>query len=263
MPSKNVLDLLAVAKIGIITDASAIDRESKELAQHIEDSDKRIQTYLFSEMLHIEDHRNTTRINTFLTRIRQSGARVSAMRSFVEAYFNVRLNPIMMPQASKEQKKAAKDCFDNNGYYPYYVLRDKRSATVLNEKVKAAIQKPWWKHRPEKDDPVYNLTSKVETAMASMWRAALTASEDDTIDADLLRDLTDVCIAHGLTVGKLIPNVKTEELTKKSNVLSVRTAIQSANSNAPVKAEVKTEAEDKDRVVNAPVEVKSRKRKAA
>lgn len=270
MTSKAVFDLLAAAKIAVITDSAALDKVSKDLSQKIIDGDKEIQEYLFSEMLHIEDNRNSTRINTFLTRIRETGARVSAMRSFIEAYFCLKANPAMSSQATKEQKAAAKACFENNGYYPYYVMRDKRNATVFNQKVKDAIAKPWWKHRPEKDDPAYNLTAKIESAVAAMWRAALRAGPEDNIDADFLKDLTDVCVSHGIPVGKLIATVKPDELTKNASVLSARTAIQSANSNLPEdkktpEASAPAPTENKgEKIVKAEVEPrKGRGKKAA
>ena len=256
----NILALLKAASIAVITDAAGIDKESKSLAKAIGTQDKRIQSYLFSEMLHIEEHRNTTRLNTFFTNIRETGARVNAMHSFVQAYLNVRFN-------ADYNKDAGKATFEKDGYFPYYTMRDKRDEKLYETKVTAAIAKPWWKHQPEREVADFDMADKVSSTMQALWRAALTAKKSDKIDASLLHDLTNVCIQHGFDVGKLVPNVPSDKITAATDTLKHLTVIRAENSNITVKADVKapkpeTNAEG-DKVIPASVEKRGRKTKAA
>lgn len=255
----NALALLKVAGISVITVSADIDKESKNLAKAIGTQDKRIAAYLFSEMLHIEEHRNTTRLNTFFTNIRETGARVNAMHSFVQAYFNVRFN-------DQYNKDAGKATFEKDGYFPYYTMRDKRDEKMLETKVTAAIAKPWWKHQPERPVTNFDMSKKIEDVISSLWRAAQSATEGDKLEMDFLNELTTLAVKHGHDFGKLVPTISNEKLTQNVDVRKHLTVIRAEHSNVPGKedkAPAATETKSETPIVQAKVETKGRGKKAA
>lgn len=79
---------------GLLSGA-ALEAEMVALSGAVKEMDARVQLYLVSEIVHIEMHRNATRLNRFFSAIKGSGYRVSAMHAFIQTFANVRINKKM------------------------------------------------------------------------------------------------------------------------------------------------------------------------
>ena len=73
----------------VITDSKLLDKESKLLATQIGSQDNRIWAYLISEIAHIGQHNNPTRLNEFFKKISKAGVRRAAMSAFIQKFGNV------------------------------------------------------------------------------------------------------------------------------------------------------------------------------
>lgn len=73
----------------VITDSKLLDKESKLLARQIGNQDNRIWAYLISEIAHIGQHNNPTRLNEFFKKISKAGVRRAAMSAYVQKFGNV------------------------------------------------------------------------------------------------------------------------------------------------------------------------------
>lgn len=85
-----------VAKVAkapaLFVTTEALSKEMKGIVTAAGKLDDRIQLYLLSEMAHIAQHRNTTRLNEFFAAMKGKGARVTAMSAYVQKFGTVKVD---------------------------------------------------------------------------------------------------------------------------------------------------------------------------
>lgn len=145
---------------------NAIAKESINLARAIKGMDKRVQTYLCSEIAHIEAHRNPTRLNAFFDAIAKRGVRTHAMHSFIQTFANVRYD--------EESKK--------------YVMNAKRDDAIAKEKLALAMTSEWTTFKPEGKVRQFNLE---QAASRFLFEAFKNGIELEAIEAAIAKVKTD------------------------------------------------------------------------
>jgi hypothetical protein len=116
--------------VGLLTGAS-LEAESVALAGAVKEMDNRVQLYLVSELVHMEIHRNATRLNRFFSALKGTGYRVSAMHAFIQTFGNVRID--------KDPKKHPKEG-NQDAWVETYVMRPIRSKWAYYDgKAKAMV----------------------------------------------------------------------------------------------------------------------------
>lgn len=207
----------SVKKVTLITDASALAKEGRELAKSILDNDKRIGIYLLSEIAHIEEHRNPTRLNMFFSWIKGSGARVNAMHTFIQMHANLRFNEDATKSGEKGkpfQKKAE----DGSMYTWFYDVKAKRAKSLFEKKMAQAQAKAWWEYRPEPAPTAYVFEDKLAGVLKGAWGALTRPKKDDgsprfsevQMDRAFLNELTELAMKHGVKVDIPDPQEGTE-----------------------------------------------------
>lgn len=80
-----------VVAFALIAGAS-LDKEMKSIVNAVGKLDDRIQLYLLSELAHIAEHKNPTRLNSFFEAMTGKGMRVVAINAFVQKFGTVKLD---------------------------------------------------------------------------------------------------------------------------------------------------------------------------
>lgn len=194
----------------IITDAKKLDAESRALAHDIKVQDARINLYLLSEIAHIEQHRNPTRLNQFFTTIGRAGARVDAMHKMIQLFANVNF---IEPGKRKEPMR------DISGNlvceYFYEVKSEQRPAEVFEKKMQEAISKPWteWKAPPKVQD--FSLAAQIKGLLerAAKRRIDPVEGAHDEIPDNLFNGLLEATRAAGVEVK--LPDAPKKEAKKE------------------------------------------------
>jgi len=127
---------------------NAIAKESINLAKAIKGMDKRVQVYLCSEIAHIEQHRNPTRLNAFFDAIAKRGVRTHAMHAFIQRFGNVRYD--------EEAKR--------------YVVQAVRDKAVAAEQLALAIAADWTTFKPEGKVRQFDLDKAAERLLYEAFR---------------------------------------------------------------------------------------------
>lgn len=153
------------AAIRLIGD-NAIAKESINLARAIKGMDKRVQTYLCSEIAHIEQHRNPTRLNAFFDAIARRGVRTHAMHSFIQTFGNVRYD--------EETKK--------------YVMNPVRDKAIAADMLAHAITADWTTFKPEGKVRQFNLEA---AAMRLLFEAFKNGVNLEEIEAAIAKVKTE------------------------------------------------------------------------
>jgi hypothetical protein len=209
--------------VEIIRGNAELDKMSKELVAHIKDTDERIASYLLSECIHIEEHRNPTRLNQFFTAIKGSGQRVNAMHNFVQVFANLKFqkeaaNSIVMKDGKPAVKvvKGIKDPYAKEGqngevWGVYYLIKNARKQVVikvtkdgktekqtlsLDQHWERAQNTPWYKFQPEKAPTAFDADAKIKSLLKQLWGVVL---DGDAIVSDaLMNGLTNLAFATGV-----------------------------------------------------------------
>lgn len=231
-----------MTKYNLITDASELAKTGKELANDIRNTDERIQLYLLSEVVHIEQHRNPTRLNLFFSMVKGSGARINAMHNFVQVFGNVSFNreansAIKSNGTLNDNNKFGRKAEDGTIYAWYYSINKARKTVKIKEKIDGkevnktisveenfgrAQNAPWHTFQPERAPAEFNADNKFLGLVKSFWKTTLEG--DAIISKELLSDLTDLVFKHGLadkegkkiTPEVLIPSsIKVTEVPKE------------------------------------------------
>jgi len=212
----SVAEMAKAKNITLITDAAALDKMGRDLANTIRQTDNDIRTFLLSEMAHIEEHRNPTRLNKFLSALRGSGARVNAMHNFIQLFFNVRLNE--KAETKKDQngnlsfKREEKVGDTTISYVWYYDVKKVRKADDFKMAFAKALEKNWWEYRPEPAprDFIFD-ADRIAGTIRNAFNVLLDAEKQKDfksveVDKSLLHDLAAVLLQHGYEYAKLMPN---------------------------------------------------------
>ena len=143
------------------------------IVANIQATDDLIQAYLMGELIHIEQHRNPTRLNEFFAMIKGRGSRTTAMHAFVQYYGNIHLDT-----TSKQ-----------------YVVKPVRSIDK-DDWVDAMNNQHWTLFQAEKEVQQFNLSSRVE----SLIKQALTAASKEKLNGDVkaLEELDKVAVQAGI-----------------------------------------------------------------
>jgi hypothetical protein len=206
-----------MAKYNLITDAAELAKTGKELANDIRNTDERIAIYLLSEVAHIEQHRNPTRLNQFFSRVKGTGARINAMHNFIQVFANVTFN-----KEANSAIKADGSLNDNNKFGRrdesgevfawYYTVNKKERFQKKPEELQTKIiakaeEQPWFKFQPERAPVQFDADQKLLGVVKSFWSTALKG--DVKISRELLNDLTELVFKHGVMVdGKPVTAVQ-------------------------------------------------------
>lgn len=209
--------------IQIIKDASVLEQMGKDLVSHIRDTDERISVYLLSEVIHIEEHRNPTRLNHFFSRIKGSGQRVNAMHNFVQVFgnlkFNEEANSAIVKRDGKDAIREIKGVkskharTDETGeiWAVWYSVKSARKSVVikvrengqevkktltLEQHFERAQNAPWYTFQPERQPVAFDADAKVRGLLKSLWNVVL--SGDAVISQDLMNGLTELAFKTGV-----------------------------------------------------------------
>lgn len=151
-----------MTKITLITDTQTLGKESNLLANSLKRSDSRVQAYLVSEIAHIEEHRNPTRLNQFFTSIKRSGARVNAMHNFIQAFGNVTL---VTDAKDKEGKSIP----------AHYQVKGKSNSGA--DRLEKAMGTSWTTFRPETAPVQYDVEARAESFLFAAYKAGCTTKQ--------------------------------------------------------------------------------------
>jgi hypothetical protein len=192
----------------LIKNAADLDAMSKKLAGDIVANDDLIQSYLLSEIVHIEEHRNTTRLNRFFTTIRGTGVRVNAMLAFVEVFGNVKYHQSPETNDKDPLQPSFKEFFTVKPIrkaHKYFDAGKWNHVKDMDAIVRAASAKPWYKFRPERKAPPFIMENRFKTFMKSVFETANDPGKEDKIDMDFAADLAAIAVKHGFNVDSLLP----------------------------------------------------------
>lgn len=139
-----------MAKYTLITTTAGLAEESKKILKALGTMDKRIQKYLLSEIKHIEEHRNPTRLNDFFDAAKGKGARVTAMKAFILEFANV-----YEGEVEKDGKSSKR-----------LIMRKARSAAKAKERFDAACEVMWTDFKPEGEVKEWSLEQILREAVA-------------------------------------------------------------------------------------------------
>lgn len=150
----------AQSKAIVILTTDEIGKEATNLAKSLANSDTRVQRYLVSEIAHIEEHRNPTRLNTFFNSLAtsKSGARVNAMHAFIQAFANVKYDG------------------RKNGYV-MQPARDKAEADVA---LRNAMSTKWTTFKPEAAPRQFDAEGAAKQFLTRMFNEGFSFEEIET-----------------------------------------------------------------------------------
>lgn len=178
-----------MSKIKLITDAAALAKEAKNLGIAIKRNDTRVQKYLVSEIAHIEQHRNPTRLNDFLSGIKGKGVRSVAMHSFIQTFANV--------------------VWDAEG--EKYKVKVKRSKELADKALEGAMAVMWTDHKPEQQVQQWSFDAKLKQLLDQAHKKMKAISDEKdpakkkakaaayNIDLDLLTSVEKIVIKEDET----------------------------------------------------------------
>ena len=172
--------------IAKFTSTLALTKESGLLIKAIGKQDSRIQDYLLSELIHIEEHRNPTRLNQFLDRIKSKGSRADAMHKFIQNHFNVVFQ-------TKPEKLA-------DGSIPYYRMKDKRGTPSFNKALSNAIETPWFLAKAPAKIQAFDLEVQIKILIANAEKASKDEKRKDISKIDSRQlDALRALVTHEVT----------------------------------------------------------------
>lgn len=163
-----------MSKIKLITDANELAKEGKLIANQVGAKGtvaKRIQRFLLSEIAHIEEHRNPTRLNTFLEGVKGGAVRVAAIKSYVLAFANVEPETEVKGNKVRETGRL--------------VMRKARSEAEFNEKFAKATATDWLSFKPETTETIYDREMLVKDVTKLLSKAMAEGFTDKDI-ADIV-----------------------------------------------------------------------------
>jgi hypothetical protein len=197
---KKYLAAIATAGFTLIKDSAKLDAESVALATGIKAQDKRIAEYLLSELVHIEEHRNPTRLNTFLTGIARAGARQDAMHKYVQLYFNVvfTVDNKKEPEATRRRPPIKEG--NELKTTQFYNMRPKRSEDDFNVAVTKALESPWTEAIRPQVAKAFDLNAQVKRILEAALRhkAKPTEGVQDIIPEQVLISLKTLATSCGI-----------------------------------------------------------------
>jgi len=185
MARKTVAKVAAFALIA----AGSLDKEMKSIVTAVGKLDERIQLYLLSELAHINEHKNPTRLNSFFEAMTGKGARVTAMSAYVQKFGTVKFDE------TKGEK--GKFVIDNGKVW------DLEAAKLVK----------WYSLKPEQALRSFDLEAEVKKILqAAVDRAADETRNEagDRIDMSLVQKLID---ATGFKVEPKAPTKKAKANT--------------------------------------------------
>jgi hypothetical protein len=165
--TKTTVTVKASNKLVLINDADALKKEAGLIVASGKRMDKRVQVYLCSEIAHIEEHRNPTRLNKFFAEMKGNGMRVNAMHAFIQTFANVKYD--------EESKK-------------YNVCRAREDGP---EQLEGALRKSWTEFKPEPKVVDFSLEKQVHRIIKKALAIQETPREgvNDVIPANMLKKL--------------------------------------------------------------------------
>lgn len=216
------VQVLVTKGVTVITDTNALETEGVNLSQSIRSQDERIASYLWSEVLHIEQHRNPTRLNKFFTSVEKRGARADAMMQFVLMAGNVRL--------STPKELAEKVSKDKGAPYVLARILSEDGKTVIMmqhlqmlktrtpEVAQAAFEKAlekgeWWNHKQAPGYQEFDLRAKVAALIATATKHVKEPKEGDKIDPVVLSGLKILAETTGIEFKDATKTVEAPSIT--------------------------------------------------
>lgn len=160
--------------IKLLTTTESLAAECKNLPAALKRSDTRVGIYLMSETMHIEEHRNPTRLNTFFAAVKGTGSRTMAMHNFIQHFANVQFVPLADIDKSKQADRYQQ--VKEMGFGGIYVMKAKRN--VAPETILAEMQeKSWVDFKPEGKAVDFNLDSRVTSLLVAAFKAGITPAQ--------------------------------------------------------------------------------------
>jgi hypothetical protein len=148
-----------------LLNVDALGKESVNLPKTLANNDTRVQRYLVSEIAFIEANRDPRRLNKFFAALEtaKSGARVSAMHAFIQAFANV----------TYDGKK--------NGY----VMKPERSKSAGETAVNAAMSTSWTTYKPEPTPRQFDAPGTAKAFLERMFREGISFEEVEKVLEDV------------------------------------------------------------------------------
>lgn len=170
---------MAKAKEITLLGGNELPRESANLSKAVGNLDARIQRYLCSEIAHIEEHRDPSRLSNFLRTIKGTGSRVNAMHYFVQEFANIRMYDAEKDKAKYPTLKAGD-----------YIVKAVRSAEEGRERLAKAMQTAWTTFKPETEPMQFVAADKAKTFLTMMFTHGVTIEEVQELLTTVQADAT-------------------------------------------------------------------------
>lgn len=151
--------------------AGSLDKEMKSIVTAVGKLDDRIQLYLLSELAHIAEHKNPTRLNSFFEAMMGKGARVTAMSAYVQKFGTIKFDE------TKGEK--GKFVIDNTKTF------DLEAAKLVK----------WYSMKPEQALKSFDLNAQITRILQSAVNHAANAERaalGDKIDMELVQKMIDL-----------------------------------------------------------------------
>jgi len=172
MARKTVAKVAAFTLIG----AASLDKEMKSIVTAVGKLDDRIQLYLLSELAHIAEHKNPTRLNSFFNAMKGKGTRVTAMSAYVQKFGTLKYDAERVNKETNEKGM--------------FVYSDHRKYDL-----ETAKSRKWYDEKPEQALKSFDMSAQITRILQSAVNHAANAERanlGDKIDMELVQKLIDL-----------------------------------------------------------------------
>lgn len=180
--------------------AGSLDKEMKSIVTAVGKLDERIQLYLLSELAHIAEHKNPTRLNSFFSMMKGKGARVVAMSAYVQKFGTLKF----------DEERTNKDTNEKGMF-----VHDPSKTFDLE----AAKLVKWYSMKPEQALRSFDLEAQISRILQSAVNHAADAERKGKVDDKIDMELVEKLIALGFKV----------EMPKAEEAKTEAPAMQPAN----------------------------------
>jgi hypothetical protein len=157
--------LLAERGFKTYADKATLDAEMGALLTSIKSQDKRTGEYLLSEMMHMEQHRNTTRFNTFITGVKKSGMRLAAIQRYMTMFANIEF-----VDKQTDRAETIKNAAGETICIQYYRMKKARPVAEFEAALEKSLEKSWLEWSPEQEPKAYDLNAQVKKLIEGALR---------------------------------------------------------------------------------------------
>lgn len=182
-------------KFALIASAN-LDKEMKNLVTAVGKLDDRIQLYLLSELAHINEHKNPTRLNSFFNAMKGKGSRVTAMSAYVQKFGTLKFDEERLNKETNEKGM--------------FVYSDAKAFDL-----EAAKLVKWYSMKPEGKLQAFDLMAQVQKLLDLAVARAADEERKEAGDKVDLEMVAKIAAATGLTPKSVESKAKAKAETPK------------------------------------------------